>query len=467
MRRPRRKAPPVGHLLCAAVLGCGIPLAQAAEIWSEDFNAPALRGKGAYGTESQTNVIDTAGVTNWSVSITDALMVEPEDYFIVTNQLFEARDLAGECVWMSKVVDISGYTTVDASVELAEEGELDGTEYIRVYYKLDGGSEALFTQNGDMTDDFTSATASQAGLNGSTLQLVIRVRNLYGTRIHRFDDVRIDEGIADLPPAISLDPPLSGLRIGPGNRVVFDVSAAETDGDIVGLYASGLPPTASYAPVTNTAPVSNRFDWTAGLPGNYTITFHATDKDGTDNATLSVGVAAPPKIWLNELHYDNVGTDTNEGFEVAGRAGIDLSDYEVWLYNGVNGATYSPGTVPLDGTIADESSGYGAVWFGQSPLQNETEGLALVHVGGSVTTVLEFVSYEGDFRAAQGAALGLWSIDIGVQEEDDAPAGLSLQRTGRGSYPADFTWSGPATASPGELNDQQQTLLPPTLMILR
>jgi hypothetical protein len=32
---------------------------------------------------------------------------------------------------------------------------------------------------------------------------------------------------------------------------------------------------------------------------------------------------------INEIHYDNTGGDLNEGFEIAGIAGTDLSCYDV------------------------------------------------------------------------------------------------------------------------------------------
>lgn len=33
------------------------------------------------------------------------------------------------------------------------------------------------------------------------------------------------------------------------------------------------------------------------------------------------------EVWINEIHYDNVGTDQNEGVEIAGRAGIDFTGW--------------------------------------------------------------------------------------------------------------------------------------------
>jgi hypothetical protein len=42
-------------------------------------------------------------------------------------------------------------------------------------------------------------------------------------------------------------------------------------------------------------------------------------------------------VFINELHYDNAGTDEGEAVEVAGPAGTDLTGWQVVLYNGANG----------------------------------------------------------------------------------------------------------------------------------
>ena len=56
---------------------------------------------------------------------------------------------------------------------------------------------------------------------------------------------------------------------------------------------------------------------------------------------LTDAVWVPDDIWINELHYDNVGVDANEFFEIAGPAGFDLTGYIVYLYNGANGLLYN------------------------------------------------------------------------------------------------------------------------------
>jgi len=146
----------------------------------------------------------------------------------------------------------------------------------------------------------------------------------------------------------------------------------------------------------------------------------------------------------------------NEGIEVAGQAGADLSAYKLFLYNFTGGLTYSP-TTSLTGIITDEGCGYGAKWFPVVGLQNgPNDGIALVKDG---TNVIQFLSYEGTLTANNGPALGMTSTDVGVFEPGTGyPTNLSLQLTGSGTNYANFTWT-TNTFSMGTLNIGQ-TIVP-------
>ena len=52
------------------------------------------------------------------------------------------------------------------------------------------------------------------------------------------------------------------------------------------------------------------------------------------------GAVAPAEgvVFVNEIHYDNAGTDAGEAIEVAGPAGTDLTGWSIVLYNGNGGA---------------------------------------------------------------------------------------------------------------------------------
>jgi hypothetical protein len=154
-------------------------------------------------------------------------------------------------------------------------------------------------------------------------------------------------------------------------------------------------------------------------------------------------------IFINEIHYDNISTDTNEGVEIAGPAGIDLTGWSIILYNGSNGATYK--TKVLTGTIPDLCNG-GVLMFFIDDIQNGPDGIALIDDSDNV---IQFLSYEGDFIATNGPANGMTSIDIGVSESTSTPELESLQLQGSGSFYEDFTWTGPIQQTYDDCNTDQ------------
>jgi predicted extracellular nuclease len=162
--------------------------------------------------------------------------------------------------------------------------------------------------------------------------------------------------------------------------------------------------------------------------------------------------AAGPPVFINEIHYDNTGTDAGEFIEIAGPAGTDLTAWNLVLYNGSGGAVYD--TDPVNATIP-LGGGFGVVVvnYPVNGIQNGApDGIALVDDSG---TVVQFLSYEGSFTAVGGPADGLTSTDIGVSETGTEPVGQSLQLTGTGTGGDDFTWTGPATATSGAFNTGQ------------
>jgi predicted extracellular nuclease len=158
-------------------------------------------------------------------------------------------------------------------------------------------------------------------------------------------------------------------------------------------------------------------------------------------------------VFINEIHYDNAGTDVGEAIEVAGPAGTDLTGWSLVRYNGNGGAAY--GTDALGGILADAGSGFGfvVVSFPVNGLQNGSpDGVALVNDGGAV---VQFLSYEGSFTAVDGPAAGLTSVDIGVSEPNTTTIGHSLQLAGSGTVDSDFSWQAAAPSTFGSANNGQ------------
>ncbi|GAB5550150.1 MAG: hypothetical protein SangKO_099100 [Sandaracinaceae bacterium] len=168
-------------------------------------------------------------------------------------------------------------------------------------------------------------------------------------------------------------------------------------------------------------------------------------------------ITASTDLWVNEIHYDNAGTDTGEFIELAGRAGLDLAGWRLVFYNGNGGAVYDDRT--LSGILPDESLGIGTTLlpYPTNGIQNGPDAIALVT---PLDSVAQFLSYEGPVVATEGPASGLTSTDIGVEEAGSTPTGHSLQLVGSGRASADFAWTGPGLASLGTLNAGQSVAVP-------
>lgn len=197
---------------------------------------------------------------------------------------------------------------------------------------------------------------------------------------------------------------------------------------------------------------------TNGIPLYYIVS--AEDFSGNESGTTGEVSGTPMagstgggtgSPWINELHYDNSGTDVNEFVEIAGPAGLDLAGFQLVAYNGNGGVTYE--TINLSGFIPDQGACVGSLAFSVNGLQNGgPDGVALVDLS---TGVLELLSYEGTFTATNGPASGMTSTSIGVSESSSTSAGTSLQLGGTGAGPDDFTWQASLGETPGQVNQNQ------------
>jgi predicted extracellular nuclease len=176
---------------------------------------------------------------------------------------------------------------------------------------------------------------------------------------------------------------------------------------------------------------------------------------------------ATDTVFINEIHYDNVGTDSDEAIEIAAPVGVDLRDWSMVLYNGADSVRAPYNTRLLrEGTVTS-CGAYQLVtlYYPGNGIQNGSpDGLALVDATGHV---VQFLSYEGTFTALKGPAAGMTSTDIGVSESGSTPVGYSLQLGGTGTRYQDFTWNGPAVNTFGVCNAGQTFTggdAPPTVL---
>jgi hypothetical protein len=166
----------VFSILCASIL-----LAQTT-IWFEDFpyDPGTTQGSG--------------NPPKWTRDVT-ACSFDGDDHFEVRSYKFSMNDTDGEGVWTSEIINISGYSDVSLSVYLTEVGDHEElNDYIYVLYKLDGSAETQFETNGFFNDDWDAANASQTGLNGGNVVIVIRAKNAANNEFMYWDNVLVLQG---------------------------------------------------------------------------------------------------------------------------------------------------------------------------------------------------------------------------------------------------------------------------------
>lgn len=150
-----------------------------------------------------------ASANGWSLDVSDPQSFNGgTGYFRVQSERFEGFDTngnlttgtgnIGEVIWMSPIIDISSLTAVQATVDLVNvSNNLDGgpdADYIKVYYKLNGGAETLFNSNGSFTGNgwtTPTATAFASSSTGSTIQIIVKVSTNENNEKIAFDNITV------------------------------------------------------------------------------------------------------------------------------------------------------------------------------------------------------------------------------------------------------------------------------------
>ena len=184
---------------------------------------------------------------------------------------------------------------------------------------------------------------------------------------------------------------------------------------------------------------------TVGASGDVTLTCEAAP----DQPPPPPPPSEQAKLVINEVDYDQVGTDANGFVEIhnAGSAGADLAGIDLVAVNGGDGAEYD--RVALTGSLAP--GGHLAVAI---ELQNGApDGIALL----KGATLLDALSYEGAITAATigGQTYNLvegTALVATVADSNTADGSLIRNPDGKDTNDAAADWGFTTTVTRGAAN---------------
>jgi PKD repeat protein len=302
-------------------------------IWSEDFNSYSDNSGYIGSAGGAVTTGDYPGsITKWTLNVSGGTLSANTDWFMVNsvsgNNLFEARDTDGPCVWLSESIDISNYLDVSFELLATESGNLETTDYLDVEYRIGSGSWTLIADwNGEgsathtLINDYTSQIPTVTNITGSALQLRVTISTDHAGQAEylRFDDILVE---GTLPP-----PPTAEFSA--------NITTVLTS-DVVSFTDESLDmPTAwdwSFSPETVTYVSGNSLSQNPHVqfnaPGLYTVSLIATNAYGSDTETKIDYISAfdvfPPSND-NCANAIPVGEVTNYPFsiEYATQSGVN------------------------------------------------------------------------------------------------------------------------------------------------
>jgi imidazolonepropionase-like amidohydrolase len=276
-------------------------------------------------------------------------------------------------------------------------------------------------------------------------------------------------GATEAPRLASLTPAMTAVAVGAlaTFTVEFDIPAPPAGATVtLSTTAGGTVPMSVTVPANR---LGATFDFTAGAMAA-TSTVTATLGMDSRTATVMVTTAPPGSLVINEVDYDQVGTDAGEFIELynGGTAPVDLSQYAVVLVNGSTNAQYL--RVALTGMLAPGAyavvantgvmvpAGVARFMLADNIVQNGApDGVALINT--ATMSLVDALSYEGAISAAtvpgvtgmvnlvEGTAL-----PVSVADSNTAPGSISRLPNGTDSNNAGDDWDFTSTPTPGAAN---------------
>ncbi len=229
-------------------------------------------------------------------------------------------------------------------------------------------------------------------------------------------------------------------------------ASGQTSTDVGVVETSGTPVGASLA-LTGTGATAGDFNWAVA----------GTDTRGAVNTDQTFsGEPTPPAVTINEVDYDQDGTDAAEFVELYNSGGeADLSGWRVQLINGSGGGAAEYNSIALSGTLAP--GGFLVVCANAATVANcdidaspdtnfiQNGAPDAVALRDATDAIVDTVSYEGSVGGfVEGSGDGLLdNPSAGARSISRLPDGADTDQNN-----ADFSV---ACVTPGEANADEST----------
>lgn len=291
------------------------------QIWNENFTSEI---NGAT-TGNNDNTVNAAA--DWTTSCAGCFA---PSIFRVESNRFQIRHTGGTATWTSESINITDFTNVGITVDVSESGNLENFDQITLSYQLNGGAKTQFTTNGFLQNDFTSAVASETGLLGTTLVIIIDGRTNNASENIFFDNITVtgtpvikiakakspfcgDIHISDTTKAVPLESQaLIWLKSNKGTSTTTDGVAVTTWNDNTTNLNNVTQPTAGNRPTYRNNPTDNQ-------------NFNPTLEFVNDHL-----LRAAPGVFVSGTSYTHLNTYIVFNDK-------DATNFDWFLYEGVNG----------------------------------------------------------------------------------------------------------------------------------
>ena len=358
-------------------------------------------------------------------------------------------------------------TTIPEPLEIILSSPVSSDTFVAV---TSGDPTSLSVVGGGATVLAGNSTA-QVLLDGVSQSLAVTLTATLDA-VNLDADVRV-VGAAEQPQVVAVTPatanvPVSGVG---GFQVWLDIPADSPGGNLVDLALN--PNTFGTVPANVLVPADTLFapfDFTAGSStGTELLT--ATLGASTANATINVVLGGG--LVINEVDYDQPGTDNDEFVEIYNGGGttVDLTTLALVLMNGSNNTEYLRVPLASAGTLANgeylvvgsntllATVPVTAKTVAFAGASNNVQNGAPDAVGlldESNGTLLDALSYEGEITAGNVSGVGPLSFVEGTAttalDGNVDPGSLIRNPNGSDTDDALADWAFTATTTPGEAN---------------